>query len=84
MKIVRLVAYDSMVSSDFSHPLITRVSDINLALDGADAVVIFNDSREFEEISDALLSVMQGDLIIDPFGVLVQKIDTSNCRYFKM
>ena len=80
----RVVAYDAMVNSDFSHPLITRVSDINLALNGADAVVIFNDSREFEEISDALLSVMQGDLIIDPFGVLEHKISTSKFRYFKM
>jgi UDPglucose 6-dehydrogenase len=54
------------------------------AVDGADVLVIFNDSEIFQKYSQAeLIERMRGKVVIDPFGVLsFERFD--NMQYFTL
>jgi UDP-glucose 6-dehydrogenase len=51
-------------------------------LRGADVLIIFNDSAEFSQVSiDEIKKMMKDRVIIDPYRVLCEKID-SDFDYF--
>jgi UDPglucose 6-dehydrogenase len=52
------------------------------ALEGADVLIIFNDSKEFSQFSiDVIKTMMRDRIIIDPYRVLSNKVD-SDFDYF--
>lgn len=77
-------AHDSFVVSSNLPNKLKLCSTIEETVQGADAVVIFNDNDEYKQLNSSSFQKMRGNTIIDPFGVMDPQDLSVVFNYFRL